>query len=163
MQPLWGSCNIMLEPLTFHHICNTYDICCEYNTAWTIRHMLWFTVSISAAVFPKEINFNMNGVFRRNDYPAYFTYKHPSMGISMMTSIAQGDLYIKHPAFPKAAVTVSFDWWEDPVLLKAEWRFASTTLMGRCVMITGTSWMLKWPAHSLTFPPQVRRSGVLVY
>ena len=41
-----------------------------------------------------------------------------------------------------------FVWWVAPISTKVEWRCASMTSGGQCVMITGTTLMLLWSASS---------------
>ena len=41
-----------------------------------------------------------------------------------------------------------FVWWEAPVSMRAEWRCASMTSGGQCVMTPGTVLMLLWFASS---------------
>ena len=37
---------------------------------------------------------------------------------------------------------VTFVWWEAPISMRVEWRCASTTSGGQCVMTSGTALML---------------------
>ena len=41
-----------------------------------------------------------------------------------------------------------FVWWEAPISMRVEWRCASMTGGGQCVMTTGTTPMLLWSASS---------------
>ena len=41
-----------------------------------------------------------------------------------------------------------FVWWEAPVSMKVEWRCASMTSGGQCVMMTGAELMPVWSASS---------------
>ena len=43
---------------------------------------------------------------------------------------------------------VTFVWWEAPISMRVEWRCASMTSGGQCVMIYGTTLMLPWSAIS---------------
>ena len=45
-------------------------------------------------------------------------------------------------------LTAMFIWWEAPISMKVEWRCASMTSGGQCVMTTGTTLMLLWSAGS---------------
>ena len=40
------------------------------------------------------------------------------------------------------ALMVMFVWWEAPISMRVEWRCASMTSGGQCVMTTGTALML---------------------
>ena len=42
-----------------------------------------------------------------------------------------------------------FVWWEAPISMRVEWRCASMTSGGQCVMTPGTALMLLWSASSL--------------
>ena len=42
-----------------------------------------------------------------------------------------------------------FVWWEVPISMRVEWRCASMTSGGQCVMTTGTTLMLLWSANNL--------------
>jgi len=41
-----------------------------------------------------------------------------------------------------------FVWWEAPISMRVEWRCASMTIGGQCVMTTGMAPMLLWSANS---------------
>ena len=41
-----------------------------------------------------------------------------------------------------------FAWWEAPISMRVEWRCASMTSGGQCVMTPGTTLMLLWSASS---------------
>ena len=41
-----------------------------------------------------------------------------------------------------------FVWWEAPISMRVEWRCASMTSGGQCVMICGIALMLLWFANS---------------
>ena len=41
-----------------------------------------------------------------------------------------------------------FVWWEAPINTRAEWRCASITPGGQCVMTPGTTLMLLWSASN---------------
>jgi len=43
---------------------------------------------------------------------------------------------------------VMFVWWEVPISMRVEWRCASMTSGGQCVMTAGTPMMLQWCANS---------------
>ena len=43
---------------------------------------------------------------------------------------------------------VMFVWWEAPINMRVEWRCASMTSGGQCVMTCGTVLMLLWSAGS---------------
>ena len=43
---------------------------------------------------------------------------------------------------------VMFVWWEAPISMKVEWRCASMTSGGQCVMTYGIPLMLLWSASS---------------
>ena len=50
---------------------------------------------------------------------------------------------------PVATVLMEmFVWWEAPISMRVEWRSASMTSGGQCVMTTGTALMLLWSANS---------------
>ena len=42
----------------------------------------------------------------------------------------------------------TFVWWVDPVSWRAEWKCATTTSGGQCVMIPGAVLMLMWPVDN---------------
>ena len=44
---------------------------------------------------------------------------------------------------------VMFVWWVAPISMRVEWRCASMTSGGQCVMIAGIPLMLQWCASSL--------------
>ena len=46
-----------------------------------------------------------------------------------------------------------FVWWEAPVSMKVEWRCASMTNGGQCVMMTGAVLMPVWSASSWVMQP----------
>ena len=46
-----------------------------------------------------------------------------------------------------------FVWWEAPISMKVEWRCASMTSGGQCVMMAGMPLMLLWSASSLDMQP----------
>ena len=46
-----------------------------------------------------------------------------------------------------------FVWWVAPISTKVEWRCASMTSGGQCVMIIGTSMMPPWSANSWVMQP----------
>ena len=57
-------------------------------------------------------------------------------------------LYYKQ-LLPVASVhMVMFVWWEAPISMRVEWRCASMTSGGQCVMTSGTALMLLWSASS---------------
>ena len=41
-----------------------------------------------------------------------------------------------------------FVWWEAPISMRVEWKCASMTSGGQCVMTLGTTLMLLWSANS---------------
>ena len=43
---------------------------------------------------------------------------------------------------------VMFVWWEAPISMRVEWRCASMTSGGQCVMTAGTVLMPQWSANS---------------
>ena len=43
---------------------------------------------------------------------------------------------------------VMFVWWEAPISMRVEWRCASMTSGGQCVMTAGTVLMPQWSASS---------------
>ena len=43
---------------------------------------------------------------------------------------------------------VMFVWWKAPIGMRVEWRCASMTSGGQCVMISGTALMLLWSASN---------------
>ena len=43
---------------------------------------------------------------------------------------------------------VMFGWWEAPISMRVEWRCASMTSGGQCVMTSGTVLMLLWSVIS---------------
>ena len=50
---------------------------------------------------------------------------------------------------PVASVLmVMFVWWEAPISMRVEWRCASMTSGGQCVMTFGATLMLLWCASS---------------
>ena len=42
----------------------------------------------------------------------------------------------------------TFVWWEAPISMRVEWKCASITSGGQCVMTTGTALMLLWSANN---------------
>ena len=52
-------------------------------------------------------------------------------------------------SIPVATVhMVMFVWWMAPISMRVEWRYASMTSGGQCVMTPGTTLMLLWSANS---------------
>ena len=50
---------------------------------------------------------------------------------------------------PVATVLMEmFVWWEAPISMRVEWRCASMTSGGQCVMTTGMALMLLWSANN---------------
>jgi len=43
---------------------------------------------------------------------------------------------------------VMFVWWEAPISMKVEWKYASTTSGGQCVMMVGALLMPLWSVSS---------------
>ena len=41
-----------------------------------------------------------------------------------------------------------FVWWEAPISMRVEWKYASMTSGGLCVMTPGTVLMLLWSANN---------------
>ena len=48
----------------------------------------------------------------------------------------------------ETALMEMFVWWEDPISMRVEWRCASMTSGGQCVMTAGTVMMPQWSASS---------------
>ena len=40
-------------------------------------------------------------------------------------------------------------WWEAPISMRVEWRCASMTSGGQCVVTTGVALMLQWSVNNL--------------
>ena len=51
--------------------------------------------------------------------------------------------------FLQSVLMVMCCWWMAALLVRAEWRSATTIPMALCVMTTGTSWMPMWSVHKL--------------
>ena len=54
-----------------------------------------------------------------------------------------------------------FVWWEAPISMKVEWRCASITSGGQCVMMTGTPLMPLLSASSLAMLPLEVRANFM--
>ena len=55
-----------------------------------------------------------------------------------------------------------FVWWEAPISMRVEWRCASVTSGGQCVITPGTSMMPPWSANSWdTHTLEVGASAIL--
>ena len=48
---------------------------------------------------------------------------------------------------------VMFIWWEAPISMRVEWKCASMTSGGQCVMMAGTVLMQVWSASSWDMQP----------
>ena len=48
---------------------------------------------------------------------------------------------------------VMFVWWEAPINMRAEWKYASMTSGGQCVMMAGAVLMQLWSASSWDMQP----------
>ena len=46
-----------------------------------------------------------------------------------------------------------FVWWEAPISMRVEWRCASMTSGGQCVMMAGTVLMPVWSASNWVMQP----------
>ena len=58
-------------------------------------------------------------------------------------------IYLLQKSTPLATVLmVMFVWLEAPISMKVEWRCASMTSGGQCVMTPGTTLMLLWSASN---------------
>ena len=59
---------------------------------------------------------------------------------------------------------VLFVWWEAPIGTRVEWRCASMTIGGQCVMTPGTALMQLWSANSWDMHTlEVRLSSISVW
>ena len=57
--------------------------------------------------------------------------------------------YFLLQSMPLATVSMEmFVWWEVPISMRVEWRCASMTSGGQCVMTPGTALMLLWSASN---------------
>ena len=48
----------------------------------------------------------------------------------------------------ETVLMVMFVWWEAPISMKVEWRYASMTSGGQCVMMAGALLMPQWSVSS---------------
>ena len=53
----------------------------------------------------------------------------------------------------ETVLMVTFVWWEDPISMRVEWRCASITSGGQCVITAGTVLMPVWSVNSWDMQP----------